>query len=292
MRFAPRPPEKRSPGAIAVSVALHVALGAVLLQAVVGSNGIAEWLIGPQAPQAEKIEMIAVTPPRGGTAGGGAPASSKVTPSASRVTTALTAPTRVPTTIPDAAGGAGGSGGGTGSGIGTGSGSGVARGLVPGYDPRLYPGAPEEPRVVRSSKERMDSVIAERFAEYSDSVANAPRSTVTEDGRADLTFTRNGKKYGWSQRGIVLGNITLPAPLLALLPLNRVGSNPSSILRQENPWQMRNQIQAGAQVALNAESFNERVKRIRERRDRERKEARDGQPQPPATPAPIQQQDR
>ena len=292
MLFAPRPPEKRSPGAVAFSVLLHVALGAVLVQAVVGSDGIAEWLIGPQLAQPELVEMVAVTPPRGDSAAGGAPVSAKVTPSAARVRTTLTVPTRVPTTIPDAAGGAGGSGGGTGTGIGTGSGAGVARGLVPGYDPRLYPGAPEEPRVVRSSKERMDSVIAERFAEYSDSVANAPRSNVTEDGRADLTFTRNGKKYGWSQRGIVLGNITLPAPLLALLPLNRIGSNPMSIIRQENPWQMRNQIQAGAQVALNAESFNERVKRIRERRDRERQEARDGQPQPPVVPAPIQQQDR
>ena len=63
------------------------------------------------------------------------------------------------------------------------------------------------------------------------------------------------------------------------------------MIRQENPWQMRNQIQAGAQVALNAETFNERVKRIRERRDRERKEAREGQPTP-VTPAPIQPQDR
>ena len=122
-------------------------------------------------------------------------------------------------------------------------------------------------------------------------MASAPRSGVTEDGRADLTFTRGGKKYGWSQRGIVLGNITLPAPLLALLPLNRIGSNPTSIIRQENPWLMRQQIQAGAQVALNAETFNDRVKRIRERRDRERKEARDGQ-EPPVAPVPIQPQDR
>jgi hypothetical protein len=168
--------------------------------------------------------------------------------------------------------------------------------VVPGYDPRLYPGAPAEVYVERTPKERLDSVIAERFAEYADSVANAPRDpqNVTEDGRGDLTITRGGKKYGWSQRGIVLGNITLPAPLLALLPLNRIGGNPTSLLRQENPWAMRAAIQNGAQVALNAETFNERVKRIRERRDRERREARDAQQQAPqpVAPVPIQPQDR
>jgi hypothetical protein len=287
MMFAPRPPEKRSPAAIAISVALHLAIGAAVLRAVVGSNGIAEWLIGPQAAKAEQVVVVAVTPPRGDPSGGGAAENGVVKPTAARTTASLVAPTAVPTVVPPT-GGRGGAGGGTGSGYGAGRGSGVSRGIVPGYDPRLYPGGAEPARVVRTPKERLDSVILDRFAEYADSLARAPQDNVTEDGRADLTFTRGGKKYGWSQRGIVLGNITLPAPLLALLPLNRVGSNPTAVIRQENPWQMRSQIQAGAQVALNAETFNERVKRIRERRDRERKDAREGQPQP-TTPTPIQQ---
>ncbi len=292
MMFAPRPPEKRSPAAIAISVVLHLAIGAVVLRAVVGSNGIAEWLIGPQAAKAEQVVVVAVTRPHGDPSGGGAPENGAKKPTAVRATTALAAPVVVPTVVPENGGGRGGAGGGTGSGSGAGRGSGVSRGIVPGYDPRLYPGGAEPARVVRTPKERLDSVILDRFAEYADSLARAPQNDVTEDGRADLTFTRGGKKYGWSQRGIVLGNITLPAPLLALLPLNRVGSNPTAVIRQENPWQMRSQIQAGAQVALNAETFNERVKRIRERRDRERKDAREGQPQP-TTPTPIQQpQDR
>jgi hypothetical protein len=288
MVFAPRPPEKRSPGAIAISVVMHLVVGAVLLRAVVGSHGIAEWLVGKQLTKAEQIAVVVLAPPRGDPSGGGSAENGVVKPTVSRANRPLVAPSVVPAAVPDASGGGrGGAGGGTGSGYGTGRGSGVARGVVPGYDPRLYPGSPEPARVVRTPKERLDSVIVERFAEYADSVAQAPRSNVTEDGRGDLTFTRGGKTYGWSQRGIVLGNITLPAPLLALLPLNRVGSNPSAILRQENPWQMRNQIQAGAQVAINAETFNERVKRIRERRDRERKEAREGQPQPVVTPTPA-----
>jgi hypothetical protein len=295
MRLLPRPPEQRSRAAIVVSAALHVVAAVFLLRVVVGSNGIAEWLIGPDAAQKpEKIQMVSVSPPRQASSGGAA-VNAKVKPSVAPRTGVLVAPTLVPTAIPDA-GGRGGSGGGTGTGIGSGSGAGAARGLVPGYDPRLYPGAPADVIVERTPKERLDSVIAERFAEYSDSVANAPRNAngVTEDGRGDLMVTRGGKKYGWSQRGIVLGNITLPAPLLALLPLNRIGGNPSAMLRGENPWAMRSAIQNGAQVALNAETFNERVKRIRERRDRERREARDAQQQAPqpVAPVPIQPQDR
>jgi hypothetical protein len=155
MRFSLRPPEKRSPGAIATSVVLHLVIGAAVLRAVVGSDGIAEWLIGPQAAQGrETIEMVAVTPPRGDASGGGAPVNGAVKPTTAQGGAALVAPTTVPTVLPETGGGQGGAGGGTGSGYGTGRGSGVARGVVPGYDPRLYPGAPEPVREARSPKER------------------------------------------------------------------------------------------------------------------------------------------
>ncbi|MCC7055251.1 MAG: hypothetical protein IT355_18400 [Gemmatimonadaceae bacterium] len=288
MIFSRRPPEQRSPGAIAISVALHLVLGVGLLRVVLGHNGIAEWLVGPEGrAQSERVVVVAVTPPRGNSAAGGAAESATIRPSVSRAPGPLVAPSAAPTAAPDAAGGRGGAGGGTGNGYGRGTGSGVARGIVPGYDPRLYPGSPEAPpREALTPKERLDSVIAERFAQYEDSLANAPQSNVTQDGRADLTFKRGGRTYGWTRKGIVLGKYTLPAPLLALLPLNNIGGNPSALMRGEFPTQMRNQIQAGAQVALNAETFNERVKRIRERRDRERREAREGQP---SVQQPIQQ---
>lgn len=295
MIFSRRPPEQRSPTAIALSVAFHVVVAAALVRVVLGSNRIAEWLVGPEGrPTAEKVQVIAVRPPTGNSEAGGAAINGAVKPTEPRRVQSgpLVAPATVPTTSPEAAGGQGGAGGGTGNGYGRGAGSGVA-GIVPGYDPRLYPGAPEAPPAPRlTPKERLDSVIAERFAQFEDSVANAPHSNVTEDGRGDLTFKRGGRTYGWTQKGIVLGKYTLPAPLLALLPLNRIGGNPSALMRGEFPNQMRNQIQAGAQVALNAETFNERVKRIRERRDRERKEARENQQTPPVQ-QPIQQpQDR
>ena len=289
MIFRQRQPEKRSPGAIAVSVVLHVLVGAVLLRAVVGSARVAEWLVGPErAAKKEQVQYVAVRPPVFTPSGGGSERSATTPNGTTPPRSALVAPTSVPTTLPTPTGGRGGSGGGTGTGQGTGSGSGTARGIVPEYDPRLYPGAPDEVRVVRTPKERLDSVIAQRFAQAADSAAANPASRVSEDGRADLSFKVGGKEYGWTQRGIMLGKFHLPAPLLALLPLNRVGGNPTSLMRAEDPWRMRNQIQSAAQVAINAESFNDRVKRIRERRDRERREAREGQPQTPtAPPVPV-----
>jgi hypothetical protein len=295
--FTPREPqEKRSPGAIAISVVLHVVIASIVLRAVVGSNGIAEWLVGKGSEaKRERVEMVAVRPPSANNAGGAvvssAPRTSTV-PSSNRP--ALIAPTAVPTSVPDApaASGRGGEGSGTGTGFGNGSGAGIARGVVPGFDERLYPGPADPIPQPRTTKQRVDSVIAARFAEYRDSLDQAPgNGGVTEDGRGDLAITRGGKKYGLTQRGLVLGPITLPTALLAFLPLNRVGGNPSSMLRGEHPWQMRADIQRGAQVALNSETFNERVKRIRERRDRERKEARETQaatqPATAPNPAPI-----
>ena len=293
MQFQLRPPEQRSRVGVAVSVVAHVVVGALLLRVVIGSTGIAEWLIGPASTQrAEAVQMVAVTPPRGDQSGGGAPVNPVRTRQPQPGAAPIVAPSTVPAEIPAASEGRGGAGGGTGTGIGRGNGSGISRGVVPGYDPRLYPGAPEAPRIVRTPKERLDSVIADRFAEYADSVSRVPQTGVTQDGQADLTFRRGGKTFGWTRKGIVLGNITLPAPLLALLPLNRIGGNPSALMRGEFPVQMRNQIQAGAQVALNAETFNERVKRIRERRDRERKDAREGRDPavvPPIAPLPTSQ---
>ena len=214
MLFAPRKPEKRSPGAIVVSVALHIVFGAVLFNAVLGSNDIAEWLIGPHGTiTKEKIQMVAVRPPGGNSKAGGAPVNAAIRASTPGTANVFSVPTVIPTAVPEASGGRGGSGGGAGAGYGSGSGAGV-RGVVPGYDPRLYPGAAEPARVVRTPKERLDSVIMERFAEYADSLDKNPRSNVTEDGRADLTFTRGASAAPGYSRGSYPGTTPrTPAPL-------------------------------------------------------------------------------
>jgi len=158
----------------------------------------------------------------------------------------------------------------------------ASRGLVPAYDARLYGNSLEPTSLALPRKDRFDRVIAGSLLEYADSIETAPVSSVTQDGQADLTFSRGGRTYGWTRRGIVLGGITLPAPLAAFLPLNRFEGNPSTLLRAEYPTRIRNQIQSGARVTLDAETFSERISKIRERRDRERNNAR--QTTPPRTP--------
>jgi hypothetical protein len=278
MLFTRQPEEPRkSPGAIVLSVALHVFIGALVLRAVVGPNGLVSWVAARQARNEVREEKVTYVVPRTQqqVASGGSARDPRTPPRAGQ-SAPFAAPTSVPTALPEASG-RGGSGGGTGTGVGIGSGSGAVRGIVPDYDERLYPGPAEKVAVERTQKEQLDSVITERFARFRDSAAAAPRSNVTEDGSGDLTFKRGGRTYGWSQKGIVLGNVTLPAPLLALLPFNQIGGNPSSLLRGENTWAMRRDIQASAQNAMTVETFNERVKRIRERRDKERAEQREQQ---------------
>jgi hypothetical protein len=280
--FEPRRPEPRSPRAIALSVAIHLAVGAALLRVAVGVSNGGSWFSMPTAEKPVEERLTYVERPRQvrmDTAGGGAPkiAGAKAKPR----TGTIVAPNAVPVGVGPVSG-QGGSGGGTGTGEGTGSGSGVARGITPEFDPRLNvpPAAPE--RVARTQKEQIDSVIKERFQRYADSVA------VYGDARrpGDWTFKKGGKTYGWNERGIVLGDVTIPAPLLALLPLNRAGGNGQAFLRREDAMAMHTAIQQGAQRAVAADEFRERVKRIRERKDREREAARK------SGDVPVLQQDR
>jgi hypothetical protein len=269
--FEPRRPEPRSLRAILISVAIHGVVGAALLHTVVGVSNGRLWFDLPVRGEPIREERLTYVAPRPAAAaapdGGGAPRIDGAP--VARRSGPLVAPISVPTEVGEVSG-RGGSGGGTGSGVGTGSGSGISRGITPGYDPRLHvePAVPE--RVARSPREQVDSVIKERFARYNDSIA----LYADERKPGDLTFKRGGKTYGWNERGIVLGDVTIPAPLLALLPMNRMGGNGQAFLRGENPVAMRAAIQEGAQRAVTADEFRERVKRIRERKEREREAAR------------------
>ncbi len=287
--FEPRRPEPRSPQAILLSIAIHVVIGAGLLRVVLGVSNGRSWFDVPSSQKTAEERLVYVAPrpsePRADTAGGGA---HRV--AGARTVAPRTGPLVSPTTAPDgieAVSGQGGSGGGTGTGVGLGSGSGVSTGIVPGFDPRLNVPAAVPEKVARTQKEQLDSVISERFARYQDSVAAAGG----ERRPGDWTFKRGGKTYGWNERGIVLGDVTIPAPLLALLPLNRAGANGQAFLRREDPAALRAAIKEGAQRAITADEFRERVKRIRERRDREREAARKGG-EPASLPATTQQQDR
>ncbi|HVE77484.1 MAG TPA: hypothetical protein VNA89_01415 [Gemmatimonadaceae bacterium] len=156
---------------------------------------------------------------------------------------------------------------GTGPAIG---GGGPTRGVRPTFaDPRVW-GAPG-PLVVapKTPDERLDSVIVSSLQSTLDSIALAQRARKP----GDWTVERDGKKYGWDEKGIRLGSFTLPQAVLALLPLN-VQANPRLNDPTHRTAAMREDLLRGAQTALNEQEFKNRVRAIRQRKDREREEAR------------------
>ena len=146
-------------------------------------------------------------------------------------------------------------------------GGGETRGVQPRYnDPRLWgrPGAIAT--APKTPAQRLDSLIGTVIAPYNDSVrvANGKR----EPG--DWTVQHNGQKYGIDKKFIHLGPVSLPTAVLALLPLNRVGANPTVMDRQNRINSMHDEIFSQAQRAINDADFEKAVRSIRERKERER----------------------
>ena len=79
---------------------------------------------------------------------------------------------------------------------------------------------------------------------------------------------------------IRLGKFSIPTPLLALLPFNRVQANPIAAEEGRKQLAMRMDIMEHAQAAMNEEEFRRAVKAIRERKEREKRNL----PEAPGTP--------
>ncbi|MEP7348283.1 MAG: hypothetical protein ABI877_23660, partial [Gemmatimonadaceae bacterium] len=89
--------------------------------------------------------------------------------------------------------------------------------------------------------------------------------------RGDWTVEKNGRKYGIDKQFIRLGKFSIPTPLLALLPFNRVQANPIAAEEGRKQLVMRMDIMEHAQNAMNEEEFRRAVKAIRERKEREKR---------------------
>lgn len=265
--------KRRIDGSVAVSIAIHVVVGAALLWVLSIPYPLRE-LLERTRPRVdpERISFVTIpdrgvtTPGREG--GDGRPARPNAAP-----TPPLVAPSVTPSTIeapppapaePE-----------TGSGPLVGRG-GPVRGIEPSYsDPRVW----VDPNAVvlalpRSVSEHLDSLLVTGIERVRDSIvlANAQRKP------GDWTWTRDGKKYGWDQSGIHLGGITIPREALALAGLLAnvdASSNPSVADRARVIRSMTQDINYHAPRAMNAEEFRTVVKRIRQRKERERQQARE-----------------
>lgn len=286
----------RSRASLLVSLGVHVAVIGVLANMVfrydIGSLGVAER---PDRATPERLRYVRVAPEpsAGGAAGATRPA---LRPTATR---RLRAPTRVPAGIPqppptnttaaapgveDRAGGAG-----------RGADVTAATGVQPAYtDPRLWPQPGPFTPVPKTAAERTDSAVKAAFGIFVDSMQTAEANK----GRAPGDWTvkdKSGGKWGWDEKGIRLGRLTIPQAVLSLLPLN-VQANPTfndPVTRRENSFR-RGDILYHANRAASEDEFRRAVKRIRERKDRERaaekvEKANGDGPQPVAIPNKSQQ---
>lgn len=253
----------RSPGALLVSIALHVLAGAFLVYVVSIPYGLGGLLrrSSNREPAAERVQYVPLAragPPRAGRSGGdGRPATSEPR--------RIVAPTAVPSAIPAPDSSRGTPAGGSGPVVGDG---GPTRGIIPTLsDPRVWatpgpmtfePGTPSE---------RMDSSITAAVEALSDS----QQMLAGRRAPGDWTTMRGGKKYGIDQNKIYIGDISIPTAILALLPLNQQ-SNRLEYERNRALSYQRQDINYQAQRAINEDEFRAAVKRIRERKERERKE--------------------
>ncbi|MDB4908158.1 MAG: hypothetical protein JWO05_2942 [Gemmatimonadetes bacterium] len=260
---------RREPRAFALSVLIHVVVGALLLSITFYYPlGNLIGLPKDRERQAEKLTYIQVRPSGGGVSGGPSKSPAKGTPAAP-----LHAPDVVPTAIATPAPAQGGVPEGTGKGTGVGHGGGAATGIEPELpDPRIALSSPPFTPVPKTPAQRLDSAIKTAYGVYVDS-ANADRARqLGQRTPGDWTKTdKNGNKWGWDQGAIRLGKYSIPNAVLAMLPLNAGMQNPAMDAR--NTSMIRREVLENAQRHVTEDEFRASVKRIRERKDRERKAA-------------------
>lgn len=197
----------------------------------------------------------------------------------------LVAPTEVPSTLPPVNPAApapvsGGGEEGTGPLVGRG---GPAKGIQPSYsDPRIWVAEAPVVSAPKSADARMDSTVASAIGHVRDSIA-ANTYEPNKFERGDWTFEKGGKKYGIDKEYVRLGPVSIPLPLLALLPLNAQG-NPIAAQRDKEMASMRAEILFQSQRAMNEQEFRKAVKSLRERKERERAQQEKDREKTIATP--------
>lgn len=153
-----------------------------------------------------------------------------------------------------------------------------ARGLTAGeklqpqlIDPRLWAVPEEMLGAPVNEEERMRARLYSRLEEMNDSMA-----VINEARRKANDWTikdKNGGKWGIDPKGIHLGKLTLPAPLL-----NPPADKRAEIARNQANWREINVQEDRARLHS---TFNDRVKAIRERKEKERGEEKPKESAPP-----------
>ena len=259
----PQQPQPRS--SVAISIALHVVLGLVLVRFLTfGSLNLFDDGTAP----VERIGFVALPqdgPPSPGVSGGDdRPERPRTAPPP------LVAPSAVPTGVPvlpaEPAAPREEEEGGSGPLVGRG---GPLAGIRPSYsEPRVW--VPPAPLVTapKTMTERVDSALSARIAQHEDSLR---LTAAARKAPGDWTWERGGKKYGWDQKGIRLGDFTIPSALLPTLAAN-TALNPAAQQRAELE-RLAREVREQGQRNMTEDEFRKAVNSIRERKERERRDA-------------------
>lgn len=273
----------KSTRAFALSVLLHLAVGVVVLQLLTFGHGLYGFLDPFRATQTVEERVTYVEPRPEAPAPVPAPATRPVQ-RATAVAPVSTGPVLgappvggrpLGSVTPDTA-----SGPPMGS-VTTGVGAVDPRlvGAKPGYpDGRIWaqPGAIERGRG-RDGAERLDSVIATVLTQAADSLDSIARATGRyAKAPGDWTRTdKDGKKWGWDNKGIRLGKVVIPNALLSLLPLNTqaaMSGNAMSIERERRLATSREEIMRNMTMGPGDAEFAKLNQELRQRRERERRD--------------------
>ena len=151
--------------------------------------------------------------------------------------------------------------------------SSMAIGVQPGIpDPRLAINPMDAGHLPMTDAQKAEAALSAIYDQYIDSV----RASLANRGRAPGDWSWGGKdgdKWGWDQRGIHLGGITIPNAVLAALPLNigPSGRNMNALTDSRTDAYIRSDIQAHANI-MSEDDFRSAINKVRARIDRERQE--------------------
>ncbi|MEO6864945.1 MAG: hypothetical protein ABI229_05800 [Gemmatimonadaceae bacterium] len=261
---------RRPSGAWITSVAIHLVVAALFIQALLSRHPFF-MAFGSPAPEAvvEHIGFLSLPKqPNKGPATPGRSGGDGISRKPSVVPRPI-APSVVPTAIAAAPKGPPVTSNEPSSGPLIGGG-GQLRGIQPRYeDPRVWAAPGQISSAPKTSTERLDSVIVGDISAYNDSVR------VANTGRrapGDWTFEKNGQKYGIDSKYIRLGPFSIPTAVLAMLPINITG-NPTTYDRNKTLTSRHDEIFEQAQRGMNNADFDKAVRSIRVRKERERREA-------------------
>ena len=276
--------KQRQSRAVLAAVAIHVVVGAVLVQLLTFGHGIPAWLRFGRSDRLTEERLTYVTPREPATPAPVArvrptvAARPSVTPSVAPV---VTAPAAAPSAPVAAAPRDTGSG--TGAGVGIGTADPAVRGVRPGYyDGRVW----RDPVVVGNAggggggdrADNLDSIMGFMLTQARDSLDSLNRAQG-RTGRQPGDWTRTGKngdKWGWDSQGIRLGKVMIPNALLALLPLNaataaNMSGNMSRMDSDRRLAASRADIMRMSERGMGEADFRKIVNELRDRRETERR---------------------